>query len=217
LEELIACDIVHIEHGRNLQGKTTMSDLMLDVGQANELKLAFRKAKYTNDDIKKLCEGSTLSDVRSVIRGHADVKILRNVIDLHEAPFIPDGWKVEQHLRGDSFVWDPTKVCLYLSKPQRQRKFIKGNWLRECLAGKPALNANVLDYLLAHAHLIPEEWKTDEKGGVQSVFFWGTIYQRLNGDLCVRCLYWGGQGWLWSFDVLANHWRIDNPAALRAS
>lgn len=45
------------------------NELMLDVGQANELKLAFRRAGFTNRDIKKLCEGRLLTDVLAVIHG----------------------------------------------------------------------------------------------------------------------------------------------------
>jgi len=42
---------------------------MLDVGLANELKLAFRRAGYTSEDIKRLCEGDILADVRRVFFG----------------------------------------------------------------------------------------------------------------------------------------------------
>ena len=48
-----------------------MSDLKLDVDQAGELKAAFRRGKWTNAEIKSLCEGDTLTKVRSVIRGFA--------------------------------------------------------------------------------------------------------------------------------------------------
>lgn len=48
-------------------------ELMLDVGQANELKLAFRRAGYTNELIKKLCEGAILEDVLAFMRGTAKI------------------------------------------------------------------------------------------------------------------------------------------------
>ena len=69
-----------------------MSDLMLDVGQANELKLAFRRANYTNDDIKRLCEGNVLADVRTVLLGRTEryicltVKMGEHVIDCNADP-----------------------------------------------------------------------------------------------------------------------------------
>lgn len=36
-----------------------MSDLMLDVDQAGELKAAFRRGDWTNAEIKRLCEGNS--------------------------------------------------------------------------------------------------------------------------------------------------------------
>jgi hypothetical protein len=194
-----------------------MSDLMLDVGQANELKLAFRKANYTNDDIKRLCEGSVLADVRNVLLGHAEVKLVEHVIDLDADPFVPNNWKVEKHQQGGSFKWDPKQVQFYLSEPQRKEKSIEGNKLRKELEGKPVFNANLLDYLLAHPHLIPEDWKQDEKGRTRYIFFWGTIYRHSDDYLYVRCLDWGDGGWDWGHGWLDRGWIVDGPAALRAS
>ena len=50
-----------------------MSDLMLDVGQANELKLAFRRAGYESAEVKTLCEGNILAQVREVLLGLAHI------------------------------------------------------------------------------------------------------------------------------------------------
>jgi hypothetical protein len=54
---------------------TTMSELMLDVGQANELKLAFRRALWTNDDIKWLCEGNVLAEVLRMRHGRVSTTV----------------------------------------------------------------------------------------------------------------------------------------------
>lgn len=195
-----------------------MSDLMLDVGQANELKLAFRRANYTNDDIKRLCEGNTLADIRNVLLGKAEVNMLEYVIDLNADPFIPEGWSVVQHQRGGSFKWNPKAVKLYLSKPQRKEESIDGNKLGRELENKPAvLNANILDYLLAYPHLIPEEWKKDEKGRTRNIFFWGTLYRGSVGGLFVRCLCWGGGKWCSCGRWVGFDWGVGDPAALRAS
>ena len=88
---------------------------------------------------------------------------------------------------------------------------IRGTELREELKGKPVLNANVLDYLLKHPELIPEEWKG------KAVFFWGTIYRDSRGNLCVRCLYWDGSRWYWSHNWLDDFWLADNLALLLAA
>lgn len=105
-----------------------MSDLMLDVGQANELKLAFRRADWSNDDIKRLCEGSILADVRSVLRGHAAINVVEHVIDCDADPFVPDGHSVEEHQKGGSFRWnkDAQKDALYPSKSQAGSEYIEG-------------------------------------------------------------------------------------------
>ncbi|MGE5541321.1 MAG: hypothetical protein ACM3TU_03520 [Bacillota bacterium] len=201
------------------------NDLMLDVGQANELKLAFRRADFSNDDIKRLCEGNVLADVRSVLRGHASITVVEHAIDCDADPFNPwekDGWTVEEHQKGGTFKWDASQVELYLASGQKNGKYIEGNKLRKELSDKsvPVLNANVLDYLLANPHLIPEEWKRDGQGRRRAVFFWGTIYRRCDGILCVRCLFPKGvDGWKGFY-----HGGIDNatwdhsfPSAVRAT
>lgn len=50
-----------------------MSELMLDVGQANELKMAFRRAGYEASEVKRLSEGDILARVREVLLGHAHI------------------------------------------------------------------------------------------------------------------------------------------------
>jgi hypothetical protein len=198
--------------------RMTMSNLeTLDVGQANELKLAFRRTGWSNEEIKRLCEGNTLTDVRQVLLGRAEVKILEHVIDCDADPFLPKNLKVDEHQKGGQFKFDASLVEFYLSEPQRKERTIEGNKLRKELATKVVLNANVLDYLLAHPHLIPESWKQDEKGRTRYIFFWGTIYRNSGGDLCMRCLYWNDGRWDWGNYWLDYGWVVQYPAALRAS
>ena len=186
---------------------------MLDVGQANELKLAFRRADWSNDDIKRLCEGDVLADVRRVLRRQALIAAIEHIIDCDKDPYLPDGWKVEDHLKGDKLIWDASKVNLYLSDHQKNYKTIRGRQLLAELAGKPVLNANVLDYLLANKYIIPEEWKG------KYVFFWGTVYSPLSGTLCVRYLFWSDRerSWAWNQRWLGTTCRDDEPAALLVS
>ena len=63
-------DAVPGEHCR-IFGETTMSELMLDVGQANELKMAFRRAGFVASEVKTLVEGTTLAQFREVLLGRA--------------------------------------------------------------------------------------------------------------------------------------------------
>lgn len=195
-----------------------MSELMLDVGQANELKLALRRANYTNDDIKRLCEGSILADVRNVLYGDAEVKLFGHIIDCDAEPFAPEGSKVhpEDQLPGKmqgSLIWDPSAVRFYLSNFQRNGKRLIGDKLHDELVGKAVLPANILDYLLAHQRLIPEQWERDERGCPRWIFFWGTIYCDAHG-LFVRCLVFLQGIWQWHYHRLDNHFDVGDPAAI---
>src|SRR3989338_1525835 len=146
------------------------TELMLDVGQANELKLAFRRAGYTNADIKKLCEDDLLARLLPVVHGNAKISLVKHIIDCDADPFIPSGWKIEDHrkmgglvveLKNDELYLGGKKVSLYLSKPQKKGKTINGHDLHKDLDDEPVLNANVLDYLFENTNLIPESWKRD--------------------------------------------------------
>jgi len=139
-----------------------------------------------------------------------------HIIDCDTDPFVPEGWKVEEHKKG-GLEWDSAKVELFLSENQKDGKYVEGNKLRKELADHTILNANVLDYLLAHPQLIPEEWKKDSSGNRRYTFFWGTIYRSSADDLCVRCLYFGGGEWRWCCIWLDDDWGGSFPAVLLAS
>lgn len=111
------------------------------------------------------------------------------LIDCDKDPIIP--WKdftVDEHRKGGQLEWDPAKVIRYLSPNQMEANRIKGYELHTELAHMPSMNANVLDYLLAHPRLIPNEWGLDEHDITQRIYFWGTVYRRSDGHLFVRCL-----------------------------
>ncbi len=149
----------------------------------------------------------------------AIVRMVESLIDCDTNPFVPKDWEVEEHKKGGKLVLDLSKVRLHLSPNQQDDKVIEGNKLRKELASEPVLNANVLDYLLAHPELIPEEWKKDECGNNRYIFFWGTIYHSDDGDLFVRCLSWYGGAWKWRWDSywLDDDWSGRDPAAVLAS
>lgn len=130
-------------------------------------------------------------------------------IDLDADPFVPDGWKVEEHQKGGTFTWDPNQVELHLEEAQKRSPWMKGALLREALKGKRVMNANLLDWLLAHPDQIPESWKG------KAIFFWGTIYRYSDDRLCVRCLVWDGSRWRWNYGWLGRGWFGNNPAVLR--
>lgn len=170
----------------------------------NDLKRFRKSPNRVKAEVAKLIKGTAMNGT---------------IIDCDAAPFVLDVWKVEEHKKGGQLIFDPSHFEFYLDEGQENDKYVEGNKLRQRLAGKPVLNANVLDYLLANPDLIPEEWKTDETGNTRYIFFWGTVYRDRgsSGDLCVRCLYWDGDGWRWRYGWLDDVWYRSRPALLRAS
>lgn len=167
----------------------------------------------SSEEIQKMIDNPQVSgrEFMKFLRNGARLQVIGNhIINTDAAPFIPDGWKVEEHKKMGQLIWDPSKLSLYLSKKQ-QGGCIEGNKLRKELEGKPVMNANVLDYLLANPTLIPEEWKG------KAIYFWGTIYRDYDGYLYVRYLCWCDVRWDWSCPWLDGAWDDNEPALLRAS
>lgn len=177
---------------------------------ALELEDAAVRLGFTPGEIRALAGRKDLLQlVRQALCGATGIG---PVIDCYADPFLPSGWKgVEYHKKGGQLTLDLSKVHLHLSPNQMNSKYLEGNKLRKELASEPVLNANVLDYLLAHPELIPEEWRG------KCVFFWGTIYRDSYGRLCVRSLYWGGGSWSWDYFWLGSSFSGDRPVAVLAS
>jgi len=191
----------------------TPSDI--SIGLAHEFIITACKVGFEVKDFVVLAQSEEkFREVFSFVRG--EIKQISHVIDCDADPFIPEGWKKVEHKKMGQIEWDPKKVQLYLSKRQKGG-WIEGNDLRKELADKPVLNANVLDYLLAHKELIPEEWKKDKNGYIRFIFFWGTVYRSFGGRLVVRYLYFSGGGWNWYYNWLGDGWFDNIPAALLAN
>ncbi len=142
-----------------------------------------------------------------------------HTIDTDATPNLLSGWKVNSHqgmgeirleLRDGRLFANDREVTRYLSERQKTG-YIRGYDLQQELAGRPVLNATVLDYLLAHPELIPEDWKG------KAVYFWGMVYRGSGGKLCVRYLFWSGGRWDWVYDRLDCFWGSSEPAAVLAS
>ncbi len=147
-----------------------------------------------------------------------------NIVNCDVYPHIPSAWSlkgkgaehrkgglVKLERRGDDLYANGRKIELFLAEGQEGG--INGYSLRNTLAEKPTLNANILDYLLKpeNRHLIPESWKG------KYVFFWGDVYRGSSGRFCVRCLRWGGVWWDWDYGWLATIFNSNLPAAVSAS
>lgn len=192
------------------------NDFGRDHGLIHEAIVTGRKAGWGAEEWAKLAHSEKIMrQIVRVLRGQAAITDLECLIDCDALPFVPEGWKVVEHQKGGPFNWDASQVVLHLDDDQKSGKVVEGSKLLAKLAKAikqgDLLNANVLDFLLANPHLIPEEWKG------KAVFFWGTVYRDRSGDLCVRCLFWHGGRWYWG-----NRWLVygrdgNNPAAVRAS
>jgi hypothetical protein len=204
-----------------------MSDLMLDVGLANELKLAFRRHGFTSEEVKRLTEGDTLGQFRQVLLGGAAiVPVEQPVIDLDREPKCPNGLKLASHTKGGQFTWDPSKFKLHLDPGQMGKKWMRGHDLKQRLADLPLQkwNATMLDFLLANPERIAEiekatdeNWKIDEHGNTRYIFFWNSEFSVSDGDRCIRCLYWYGDSWQSSYGWLDDNWNSQGPTAVCAS
>ena len=141
----------------------------------------------------------------------------RKRLDCYARPYLREGWEIVYHKQGCFPVWDPGKVGLYLSKAQREGRAIMGTLLLQELERKKirVLNANVLDFLLAHPDLIPAEWRDGAQGKyIVSIYFWGTVYHDTAGNLCVPCFYWSDGMPEWGYSVLRDSLSILDHAAI---
>ena len=180
-------------------------------GQTHQLMTKLEAAGYTADDITKLGQSKHLPQIKDVLSGRAVISYPQHTIDCDATPFQPNGWSVEKHIEGGQFEWNPTRVKLYLAKSQKHGKLVEGHKIRMALEGKLVLNANVLDYLLAHRELIPDEWKG------KSIYFWGTIYRGSGGRLYARYLCWNNGEWGWGYGWIDCGFDENDPAAVLAA
>ncbi|MEK7554697.1 MAG: hypothetical protein AAB518_01785 [Patescibacteria group bacterium] len=195
-------------------------------GLVHELELAMDRVGGWNAAIvKRMCEGDRLVHIREVLLGQAEIVYPPCIVDCDLNPTAPKGWTVKSHAkggkvklerRGDALFVDGVEIELFLDDTQKKDS-IQGHKLREKLTGKPVLNACVLDYLLAHPHLIPESWKKDEQGRTRYIFFWGTIFRDSGDGLGVRCLCWDGGRWSWGYGWLGSGFGDQDLAAVCAA
>jgi len=128
------------------------------------------------------------------------------IINLDVDPYLPDGWKIEQHLKQGQLKLNSEEIYIYLSE-KSTNAVIQGRFLEKESIGRNGLNANVLDYLLDHTELIPQE---SLKG--RDVYFWGTIYRNHENYLFVRVLARYGKRWIWRGEFIAKDWSMEVPA-----
>ena len=133
------------------------------------------------------------------------------LIDLNAAAAPYPGLTVIEHRESGTFPLNIAGIALWSAREQTTATYLSGYDLRRRIRTKHALNANALDSLLKHSHLIPSEWKGKQ------IYFWGTIYRDLNDEQCVRYLYAPYETWKWGCSSLAERFYDTRPAALRLS
>ncbi len=205
--------------GKGIRAETSkLADLQIDMLQKLRSKqMSLNALEWWNNQSEENRQIIMRGDQPTIKYKTQEVKDKDINIDCDKDPFLPNDLKVEEHKKMGNLKLDLSKVEFFLSENQKGSRAVEGNKLRKELEDLPVLNANVLDYLLEHPHLIPGEWKKDERGLARYIFFWGTIYYRSSGDngLFVRFLCWSGGVWKDSSYWLGQEFRNYNPAVLR--
>lgn len=188
-------------------------EFVLDVGQAHELKLAFKRNGWSNEEIKTLSMGDNLRLVRECILGNAEIKPVEHIINFdvwpdafHNGIVRAEPGQVGTRLRGKHKLdWTRFRARTVESvMGSVTSKIIKNGddlALRLDTQGKVVVGAQLLDYLWRRrTHLIPDNWKH------KPVAFWGTIFVDRNNfnKYYVKYLFWheGESKWGWSYASL---------------
>ncbi|MEO5646430.1 MAG: hypothetical protein ABIO57_01500 [Candidatus Paceibacterota bacterium] len=129
-----------------------------------------------------------------------------------EIPYL--GWAVQSHTKQEPFIWDPTKVELFLHDKQTGAVNIDGTELLKELAHLPVANANMLDFLTRNIDLIPQEWQKDEHGKNRQIYFWGTIYLGHGWAVSVRRLSFREGQWFSGQLWTGNTWDSTMPCVI---
>jgi molybdopterin converting factor small subunit len=210
-----------------------MSDLMLDVGLANELKLAFRRnnsgdRSWTSEKIKSLSEGDTLARVLDVLDGRAEIrkinpsaeKIADTIIRVNRSDdTIYPAW-VKERLHKKLELSGPSEYDIGTIEewyhPEQENGVVKGEVIYTYQADKDMLKDQ-----LSLADLLAIK----TKGIVffrryyfgKAVFGWKSVVRDVDDDLLVPYLIeYGGEVilfWYW----LGEDWDSSYPALRFAS
>jgi hypothetical protein len=180
------------------------------IGRASECMRRLMEVGLTYEDLQKPINDPELR--RSLVRFWKTSGGLDNpIIDCDADPSEVSGltYTYKEQRRSGMLEWDLNRVGLYVSDQQCDgSSTCKGTDLYKEFRDKPVLNANVLDYLLAHALFIPDEWRT------KFVCFWGTIYRGPDCGLYVRQLRWSKRRWTESYVWLGSLFTANEPAAM---
>ena len=189
-----------------------MSDLMLDVDQAGELKAAFRRGNWSNAEIKLFCQGDTSTKVREVVVGNAtivELPLLQYVGSITYGPtafpFIasehfvcgtgPDAAVKISYLSDNFRAW-------FLNKTEEQKD---ETVLRYAKLRKSSVDAPIITELggeveaeisLCEVFSLMERQKHGEDGPLLTNGWWNIFYIKdINGVLRAVRVFWSAGGW----------------------
>jgi hypothetical protein len=177
-----------------------VSEIGLDVGQANELKLAFRKFDYTNGDVKSLTEGNTLGELRGVLRGThkiVEMSLLEPsgtvTVPATTKPFVAkDNFKTKKDGGICSYLGDNFKLW-FLGKIEepRQESELKYSKLTRSSVDKPILAelGNTADVTLGEVFYLMEA------GTLRKDAWYISYVVDANGNRRAVRVRWCGGGW----------------------
>jgi hypothetical protein len=170
-------------------------DLMLDVGQANEMKLALRRAGWTNEDVKRFTEGNYLAGFLGVVRGTHEVREIEHIIDLSRDPQLPfpntivkgssNGGPTRLIRNGNELILGDLRI---IPTPAQNcgSGAVYGRSVFMILEDGRAVSPCVLDYMVEH----PATWPQNLKDGRPALFWGHTFLDPETEREYVRMGYW---------------------------
>lgn len=162
-----------------------MSELVLDVSLANEMKNSFLHNGWTESTIRKAMQGHFLRSAKRILSGEAQIVEKSPTLQLDQPPMTPIGWRVESHDHTGIVEWKASSLLFHPIGTEE-------SWdaVMESVRFSFALNANALDFLLENPWLIPDDCP-------DHVFFLGTKYRTEKDLEAVRYMVRTDIGWVW--------------------
>lgn len=114
-----------------------------------------------------------------VVKGLAELTDIPYIVNLDAQPKTLTGYKASAHNGGGVFNFQHQSLDLFYPNPEREN----GYKIRSALEGP--LNANMLDFLLGHPELIPQECQ-----GKYTCFFGTTYCSYRDDESFVRAIFY---------------------------
>jgi len=178
----------------------------MGTGQADEVAKAFGRNGWTNAEVKKLCGGDFLARVLQVVRGTAEITVIRHpaalATELQGALTAPAPEPAQKLLDGEM----PTTMTIagrtydLLGFLRGDEKSVRGTVMVDRAKEMSAhLGADDGRHLLDHQDEIPVALR----GKIVFVF---TDWRHPGGSVNVYYVYWSGSRWVRDWDWLDFGW-----------